>query len=83
MKSSKVMKHLTSVSRRASMSTAPRKPGSDHDFCLELVRKRDRDHYLTSLLLPHKLQSLGFALRALNIQVLKYVRTVVLANNST
>ena len=74
MKSSKVMKHLTSASHRATMSTAPRKPSSHHDFCLELVRKRDRDHYLTSLLLPHKLQSLGFALRALNIQVkLKYV----------
>ena len=75
MKSSKVMKHLTFASHRATMSTAPRKPSSHHDFCLELVRKRDRDHYLTSLLLPHKLQSLGFALRALNIQVpnLKYV----------
>ena len=38
-------------------------------FCLDLVKKRDREHFLTTLLLPAPIRSLGFALRAFNIEV--------------
>jgi len=46
-----------------------RSSSSSSSFCIDLVRSRDRDHYLTNLLLPAALQQLAFALRALNIQL--------------
>ena len=38
-------------------------------YCLELVKRRDYEHYLTSLLLPDRVRPMGFALRALSIEI--------------
>ena len=38
-------------------------------YCLDLVKRRDYDHFLTTLLLPAKIRPMGFALRALNIEI--------------
>lgn len=46
-----------------------RKPISSSSYCMDLVKRRDYDHYLTSLLLPDKIRRMGFALRALNIEI--------------
>ena len=36
---------------------------------MELVKRRDYEHYLTSLLLPDKVRQMSFALRALSIEI--------------
>ncbi|KAI6652748.1 NADH dehydrogenase (ubiquinone) complex I, assembly factor 6 [Oopsacas minuta] len=41
---------------------------SPYDYCLEVVRKRDYEHYLCTLLLPSPQRSAVFALRALNVE---------------
>ena len=38
-------------------------------YCMDLVKRRDYEHYLTSLLLPEKVRQMGFALRALNVEI--------------
>lgn len=38
------------------------------NYCLELVRKHDFDHYLCTLLLPRDVQSTVFAIRAFNVE---------------
>ncbi|KAL5466719.1 hypothetical protein EMCRGX_G030867 [Ephydatia muelleri] len=38
------------------------------NYCLELVRKHDFDHYLCTLLLPKEVQSAVFAIRAFNVE---------------
>ncbi|XP_053414907.1 NADH dehydrogenase (ubiquinone) complex I, assembly factor 6 isoform X2 [Nycticebus coucang] len=42
--------------------------GTDH-YCLELLRKRDYEGYLCSLLLPAESRSSAFALRAFNVEL--------------
>ena len=41
---------------------------SPFDYCMEVVRKRDHEHYLCTLLLPSPQRSAVFALRALNVE---------------
>ena len=42
---------------------------SSSSYCMDLVKRRDYEHYLTTLLLPDKIRSMGFALRALNVEI--------------
>ena len=42
---------------------------SSASHCMDLVKRRDYEHYLTTLLLPAKVRQMGFALRALNIEI--------------
>ena len=51
-------------SRRAST-----RDRSSSTYCMDLVKRRDYEHYLTSLLLPEKNRQMGFALRALNVEI--------------
>ena len=37
--------------------------------CLELVKRTDHEHYLTNLLLPEKIITDSFAIRALNAEI--------------
>ena len=41
---------------------------SPYDYCMEVVRKRDHEHYLCTLLLPPPQRGAVFALRALNVE---------------
>lgn len=38
-------------------------------YCMDLVKKRDYDHFLTTLLLPREARRASFAIRALNAEV--------------
>ena len=42
---------------------------SSASHCMDLVKRRDYEHYLTSLLLPDKVRQMSFALRALSIEI--------------
>ena len=42
--------------------------GTPYDYCREVVRKRDYEHYLCTLLLPPPQRGPVFALRALNVE---------------
>ena len=42
---------------------------SSKSYCMDLVKRRDYEHYLTTLLLPDKIRRMGFALRALNVEI--------------
>ena len=42
---------------------------SSSSYCMDLVKRRDYEHYLTTLLLPDKIRQMGFALRALNVEI--------------
>ena len=42
---------------------------SSSSYCMDLVKRRDYEHYLTTLLLPDKIRPMGFALRALNVEI--------------
>ncbi|XP_043922503.1 NADH dehydrogenase (ubiquinone) complex I, assembly factor 6 isoform X2 [Protopterus annectens] len=50
-------------------TTAPRALQRDKDYCVELVRKRDYEGFLCSLLLPAESVSSAFALRAFNVEL--------------
>ncbi|KAM5137259.1 NADH dehydrogenase (ubiquinone) complex I, assembly factor 6 isoform 1-T1 [Callospermophilus lateralis] len=57
------------VTRRSVVATSgPGVSGTDH-YCLELLRKRDYESYLCSLLLPAESRSSAFALRAFNVEL--------------
>lgn len=38
-------------------------------YCLDLVQKRDYEHFLATLLLPREIRSAAFALRAFNVEI--------------
>ena len=42
---------------------------SSSAYCMDLVKRRDYEHYLTTLLLPDNIRQIGFALRALNVEL--------------
>ncbi|XP_043276355.1 NADH dehydrogenase (ubiquinone) complex I, assembly factor 6 [Venturia canescens] len=50
-----------------SLSTKGRQTPAE--YCLDLVRKRDHESYLCSLLLPHNIRSAAFAIRAFNVEI--------------
>ncbi|XP_042529143.1 NADH dehydrogenase (ubiquinone) complex I, assembly factor 6 isoform X2 [Dipodomys spectabilis] len=54
--------------RSVAAASGPASRGSDH-YCLELLRKRDYESYLCSLLLPAESRSSAFALRAFNVEL--------------
>ncbi|XP_073924967.1 NADH dehydrogenase (ubiquinone) complex I, assembly factor 6 isoform X2 [Castor canadensis] len=57
------------VTRRSvTAASGPVAAGSEH-YCLELLRKRDYENYLCSLLLPAESRSSAFALRAFNVEL--------------
>ncbi|XP_048214898.1 NADH dehydrogenase (ubiquinone) complex I, assembly factor 6 isoform X1 [Perognathus longimembris pacificus] len=54
--------------RSVAAARGPAALGSDH-YCLELLRKRDYESYLCSLLLPEESRSSALALRAFNVEL--------------
>ncbi|XP_036034029.1 NADH dehydrogenase (ubiquinone) complex I, assembly factor 6 isoform X2 [Onychomys torridus] len=58
----------SAVRRSVAAASGPRIPGSDH-YCLELLRKRDYESYLCSLLLPAECRGSVSALRAFNVEL--------------
>ncbi|PNJ44393.1 NDUFAF6 isoform 12, partial [Pongo abelii] len=54
--------------RSVAAASGPGAWGTDH-YCLELLRKRDYEGYLCSLLLPAESRSSVFALRAFNVEL--------------
>ncbi|KAL1775606.1 NADH dehydrogenase (ubiquinone) complex I, assembly factor 6 isoform X1 [Sigmodon hispidus] len=54
--------------RSVAAASGSGSPGSDH-YCLELLRKRDYESYLCSLLLPAECRSSVSALRAFNVEL--------------
>ena len=55
------------MTNRTSNAFYPQKNSANG--CLELVRKRDNEHFLTTLLLPKSIQVLAMTVRALNVEV--------------
>ena len=49
--------------------------------CVDVVRKRDTEHFLASLLLPKSIRNLALAIRALNVE-LTSVRDAVRDTNT-
>ncbi|XP_006974990.1 NADH dehydrogenase (ubiquinone) complex I, assembly factor 6 isoform X1 [Peromyscus maniculatus bairdii] len=58
----------SAVRRSVAAASGPGIPGSDH-YCLELLRKRDYESYLCSLLVPTECRSSVSALRAFNVEL--------------
>ncbi|XP_075823097.1 NADH dehydrogenase (ubiquinone) complex I, assembly factor 6 isoform X1 [Microtus pennsylvanicus] len=58
----------SAVRRSVAAASGPGIPGSDH-YCLELLRKRDYESYLCSLLFPAVCRSSVSALRAFNVEL--------------
>ncbi|XP_012628284.2 NADH dehydrogenase (ubiquinone) complex I, assembly factor 6 isoform X2 [Microcebus murinus] len=54
--------------RSVAAASGPGPSGTGH-YCLELLRKRDYEGYLCSLLLPAESRSSAFALRAFNVEL--------------
>ncbi|XP_036292444.1 NADH dehydrogenase (ubiquinone) complex I, assembly factor 6 isoform X1 [Pipistrellus kuhlii] len=54
--------------RSVAAASGPGGAGADR-YCLELLRKRDYEGYLCSLLLPTEFRSSAFALRAFNVEL--------------
>ncbi|XP_045416690.1 NADH dehydrogenase (ubiquinone) complex I, assembly factor 6 isoform X1 [Lemur catta] len=54
--------------RSVAAASGPGPSGTDH-YCLELLRKRDYEGYLCSLLLPAESRSSAFAVRAFNVEL--------------
>lgn len=55
--------------RRFSTSNSLSSTTKSSNYCLDLVRRRDHEHFLTNLLLPKEIRSAAFVLRALNAEV--------------
>eukprot|EP00092_Neocalanus_flemingeri_P007218 GFUD01007797.1.p2 GENE.GFUD01007797.1~~GFUD01007797.1.p2 ORF type:complete len:311 (+),score=90.06 GFUD01007797.1:1561-2493(+) len=55
------------VVNRRNMSSSTR--GNPAQYCLELVKRTDHEHFLTNLLLPDTIRTDSFAIRALNTEV--------------
>nr|XP_043873546.1 NADH dehydrogenase (ubiquinone) complex I, assembly factor 6 isoform X2 [Solea senegalensis] len=58
-----------SSARTASSSARSQEPLHNEKFCLELVRSRDYDGFVSSLLLPEEARRSSLALRAFNVEV--------------
>ncbi|XP_030109763.1 NADH dehydrogenase (ubiquinone) complex I, assembly factor 6 isoform X4 [Mus musculus] len=58
----------SAVRRSVAAASGPGIPGS-HLYCLELLRKRDYESYLCSLLFPAECQRSASALRAFNVEL--------------
>ncbi|XP_027259296.1 NADH dehydrogenase (ubiquinone) complex I, assembly factor 6 isoform X1 [Cricetulus griseus] len=58
----------SAVRRSVAATSGPGIPGSDH-YCLELLRKRDYESYLCSLLFPAGCRNSVSALRAFNVEL--------------
>ncbi|XP_058503262.1 NADH dehydrogenase (ubiquinone) complex I, assembly factor 6 isoform X1 [Solea solea] len=58
-----------SSARTASSSARSQDPLHNENFCLELVRSRDYDGFVSSLLLPEEARRSSLALRAFNVEV--------------
>jgi len=43
--------------------------GNPAEYCIELVKRTDHEHFLTNLLLPESIRTDSFAIRALNAEV--------------
>jgi len=56
------------VMNRRPMSSGPTR-GNPAQHCLELVKRTDHERFLTNLLLPERIRTAAFALRALNTEV--------------
>ncbi|XP_015448530.1 NADH dehydrogenase (ubiquinone) complex I, assembly factor 6 isoform X4 [Pteropus alecto] len=54
--------------RSVAAASGPGASGTDQ-YCMELLRKRDYESYLCSLLLPAQSRSSAFALRAFNVEL--------------
>ena len=59
----------TQVLVRTMSSSGGSGKGNPPTYCRELVRTTDHEHYIATLLLPEKLRSATFALRALGSEV--------------
>ncbi|XP_047584175.1 NADH dehydrogenase (ubiquinone) complex I, assembly factor 6 isoform X2 [Lutra lutra] len=59
---------LVGSARSVAAASGAGAVGSDH-YCMELLRKRDYEGYLCSLLLPAQSRSSAFALRAFNVEL--------------
>ncbi|XP_065524697.1 NADH dehydrogenase (ubiquinone) complex I, assembly factor 6 isoform X2 [Lathamus discolor] len=55
--------------RAAAAGWSRPEPGGDVQYCAELVRKRDYEGFLCSLLLPAESRTSAFALRAFNVEL--------------
>jgi phytoene/squalene synthetase len=42
---------------------------SSSSYCLDLVRKRDHEHFLATLLLPKEIRPAALAIRAFNVEL--------------
>ncbi len=66
---------LLKTVKRAIATTTPARSGSasqqrkSAQYCVDLVKRRSFEHYLTSLLLPDDLRRCSFAVRALSAEV--------------
>jgi len=70
MYSLRILKTFKRTGVRCQGSAATARPGVDPGtYCRDLVRKRDYEHYLTTLLLPESIRSLAMVLRAFNVEV--------------
>ncbi|KAJ8784817.1 hypothetical protein J1605_007738 [Eschrichtius robustus] len=73
--------------RSVAAVSGPGASGTDR-YCLELLRKRDYEGYLCSLLLPAESRSSAFALRAFNVELaqavhlLKFLNTILQVKDS-
>ncbi|KAF7646854.1 hypothetical protein LDENG_00181380 [Lucifuga dentata] len=63
----KISRHTVWIHRHASNVTAD--PQQNEKYCLELVRSRDYDGFVCSLLLPEEARRSSLALRAFNVEV--------------
>lgn len=53
----------------SSSGNGGRDAKSDHNFCVDLVKTRDKDGYLCGLLQSHEMKEAYFALRAFNVEL--------------
>ena len=51
------------------------------DYCMNIVKTRSYEHYLSTLLLPPKIRRFGFALRAFNSEIAS-IRDVVTSKHA-
>lgn len=57
------------LSTSSSSNSPPTKRNDPFDYCIDLVRQRDRESYLCSLLLPPESRLAAFAIRAFNAEI--------------
>jgi NADH dehydrogenase [ubiquinone] 1 alpha subcomplex assembly factor 6 len=66
-----VMRLLPQMQRRylSTGNVAKKSKKGDFDYCVDLVRERDREGYLCGLLMPHAARRSYFAIRAYNVEL--------------